>query len=193
MAMPAVMLWMGLAGCDWLGPTVAKVIPALEVVNPSLAADPLPCDEPIPTPAIGSDCAISELTCGDVVEGNTENGNNNWGDEIYKNLFCTVERHHYDRAPEAVYALHVPENIQATVRLDSNCADLDVVAIAWEETDRCPTHRHAIHECEMDVSKGGGEIMVQTVDNAQRYLVGVDGKNGATGNFRLTVECRQYR
>lgn len=187
------MTWLVLVGCEWLGPSVARVIPALEVADPGLAAKPLPCDEPIPTPRTRADCTIAELTCGDVVEGNTEGGNNEWGDDIYKNAFCTVERHHYDRAPEAVYRLLVPPNVQASVRLDSNCADLDVVALAWEETDRCPSHRHAIHECEMDVGRGGGTIMVQTVDRPQRYMLGVDGKNGATGNYRLTVECRQYR
>jgi len=192
--MGAVLLGLlALTACDGFGRTAARVIPALEVLDPELASDPLPCDEPLPTRSPGSDCVIDELTCGDVIEGYSGAGQRLFGDAIYKNAFCTVERNHYDNAPEASYRLLVPSNRMAHVQLDSNCADLDVVAIAWEETDRCPTERHAIHECEMDVSSGGGRITVATVDRPQRYILAVDGKNGAEGNFRLTVECNEYR
>ena len=190
------MFWLGaltLSGCNNFGTTVARVFPVLEVVNPEYAAVPLPCDEAIPTSRAGPSCIIDELTCGDVIEGSTIGGNGTFGDGIYRNAFCTVERHHYDNAPEARYRLLVPSNRQANIRLDSNCVDLDVVAIAWEETDRCPTEQHAIHECEMDVSPGGGSITVQTVDRPQRYILAVDGKDAASGNFRLTVTCNEYR
>lgn len=182
-----------LSACNNFGNNVARVIPALEAINPEYGAVPLPCDEPLPTGRPGGDCVMAELTCGDTIEGYTGVGNRKFGDAIYKNAFCTVERNHYDNAPEATYRLLVPSNRQAHVQLDSNCVDLDVVAIAWEETDRCPTERHAIHECEMDVSSGGGNITVQTVDRPQRYILAVDGKNGVEGNFRLTVSCNEYR
>lgn len=189
------MIWwmLALSGCNGCGNNVARVIPALEVINPEYSAVPLPCGDPLPTNRPGGNCVIGELTCGDVIEGSTSVGNRNFGDGIYRNAFCTVERHHYDNAPEAAYRLSVPANRRATIQLDSNCVDLDVVAIAWEETDRCPTERHAIHECEMDVSSGGGTIAVQTVDRPQRYILAVDGKDGAEGNFRLTVSCSEYR
>ena len=43
----------------------------------------------------------------------------------------------------------------------------------------------------MDQKRGGG-VRINTVDRAETTIV-VDGKDGATGNFRLRVECRQYR
>lgn len=190
------MLWLAaltLSGCDNFGTTIARVAPVLEVVNPEYAAVPLPCDEAIPTSQPGPSCVIDELTCGDVIEGSTIAGSRKFGDGIYYNAYCTVERNHYDNAPEATYRLLVPANRQAHVRLDSNCVDLDVAAIAWEETDRCPTEQHNILECEMDVSPGGGTITVATVNRPQRYILTVDGKNAASGNFRLTVSCNEYR
>ncbi|MEL6341812.1 MAG: hypothetical protein AAFV53_01680 [Myxococcota bacterium] len=191
------MVWMalmaGLTGCDWLGSTAARVIPALEVVDPSFAAEPVDCSAPIPTPRPNNNGVISTLTCGDVVEGYTGVGTRQWGDSFYRSVYCTPEVHYYDNAREAVYALKVPPNFKATIQLDSNCADLDVVAVAWEETGHMPTDRHPIIECEMDTSRGGGTIAVTTVSREQRYLIGVDGKNNAESNFRLSVTCAQYR
>ena len=75
------MIALMLAGCDWFGAGVARVIPALEVVNPELAADPVECDTPIPTPSPGRTGVVGTLACGDVVEGNTSVGNSVWNDK----------------------------------------------------------------------------------------------------------------
>ena len=128
-----------------------------------------------------------------MIEAYSGAGTSDWGDEIYKNAYCTVERHQYELAPEAVYRLKLPPNNEAKIRLDSNCVDLDLVSIEWQELDRCPSAKHNLHNCEMDVTRGGGTVIVTAVDNPLYVLVGVDGKNGATGNFRLTVDCRKYR
>ena len=74
-------------------------------------------------------------------------------------------------------------------------ADLDVVAMAWKDTDQCPTVDSSGHifECEMETDEGSGEINLFTVDNDRVYLVGVDGKRGETGDFSLSVNCSAYR
>jgi len=181
-----------LMSCDNIARTSAKVFPWVEKVNPDLAEDPVECSPDYNTPTPRNGCIMADLQCGSIVEGSTVTGGKNWGDEFYANHFCSVERHQYHEAPEAIYRLHVPPNLRATIKLISNCAELDLAAVGWPE-DRCPTEQHMIHECEMDVSRGGGSVVVQTVDNPQYFLVGVDGKNGETGNFRLEVSCHTYR
>ena len=42
----------------------------------------------------------------------------------------------------------------------------------------------------MDDSKRGGKIRLNSVMKPATYLIGVDGKKGAVGNYRLSVECR---
>ncbi len=179
--------------CDWMGPTVARMIPALEVIDPELAAEPVECDEPIPTRRPGGDCVVGTLACGDVIEGYTGVGNSSWGDDFYGNAFCTPANHYYDQSPEVVYRIEVPANTEASVRLDSNCVDLDIAMIAWQDKTSCPHERNPIAECQMDDSKGSGTVKGTAVDKPYTYLVAVDGKKGVKGNFRLTVECRIYR
>ena len=80
------------------------------------------------------------------------------------------------------------------MRLDSNCEDLDLFAIGWDETT-CPDAKHSnrIAECEMTTKPGGGSLVLTTVNRPQVFLVGVDGKQGASGNFRLSLGCSLYR
>lgn len=173
---------------------VTKVVPALGKVSEAASYEEVQCDQVINTsPARG--CTIQTITCGSVVEGNTQFGEKRFGDQFYVSAFCTPYRHFYEDAPEAVYRLEMPPNVQADVRLDSDCADLDVFSMSWSDTRSCPTEANVgrIRECEMDTHEGGGKIRMTTVDNPQIYVVGVDGKNGATGNFRLTVVCSTYR
>jgi len=174
------------------GRKAAKVVPALEKVNPEYGTEPIDCDKPYPTrSAIG--CSQGTLTCGGSIEGNTSGGRSHFGDDFYQKKFCSPERHDYDEAPEAVYTLEVPGDIQADVYLTSDCEDLDIVAMSWADTDRCPTINHAFAECEMDTHKGGGKVRLTTVNKPQTYLLAVDGKKGATANFRITVKCSTYR
>lgn len=192
--LPLVLLVLSAASCDNVTRSVSKAVPVLEKVDEDLAAEPVECDQPLPTPAARSGI-IGTLTCGSVVTGNTAGGNHRWGDTFYQKSFCTPERHNYDDAPEAVYALELPANVQADVRLDSNCVDLDVVAVGWQDKHSVPNTAHhvRIRECEMDTSRGGGNVRMTTVNQPQRYLIGVDGKEGAIGNYRLTVKCSTYR
>ncbi len=181
--------------CNGVGKKAAKVVPVLEKVNPDYATSDLQCDEPIAT-GVAKNCSIKTLTCGDEVEGSTSSGSMNWGDDFYQKAFCTPNRYDYDEGPEASYKLHVPADVQADIHLESPCEDLDVIAVAWIY-DKCPEFAHAdagrIRECEMDTDRGSGSVRVTTVNKAQTYLVVVDGKEGVSGNFRISVKCSSYR
>ena len=173
---------------------VAKVVPALETVSTELTREKMQCDTPIKT-ATPRGCSIQTITCGSVVEGNNPGMARHFGDSFYVAAFCTPQRHYYEESGEAVYRLEIPANIQADVKLESDCADLDVVSFTWDETDRCPTEDHSsrLLPCEMDTDSGGGSIRMTSVDKPEIYVVAVDGKQGASGNYRLTVTCATYR
>lgn len=153
---------------------------------------PDPCSNPTPTPA-PQGCVMATLACGETLSGNNEFGNANFDDDFYQGKYCTPQRNRYVESSEAVYMLEVPADIKAVVTMTSECEDLDLVALSWNETGRCPTIQHNISECEMDTHPGGGSVTMTTVTRAQKYLVIVDGKKGATGNFELAVECSEYR
>jgi len=129
-----------------------------------------------------------------IIEGTTVGGKSNFGDTFYQKTKCTPQRNRYDDSPEAIYQLNVAGDTKVSIRLDSNCADLDPFAIYWLRSD-CPTakHGHSISECEMNDRPGGGSFILTTVTKPQTYLVGVDGKYGAKGNFRLEIRCTNWR
>ena len=190
------MLWsLLLLACENPGHKAARVVPALERVNPSWGAEPVDCDIVHPSPSQKLGCAYKSLSCNDSIEGTTEGGPKKFGDDFYQQGQCTPQRNDYEDSPEAIYRLRVKPNTQVDLRLDSNCAELDVAAMSWPE-DRCPTIKHTnqiSRECEMNTSNDGGTLVLTTVKNTQTYLIVVDGKNGQKGNFRLDVQCRTYR
>lgn len=171
---------------------IAKVVPVVEKITDEVTREPVQCDKPFETPSARG-CSIQTLTCGSVIEANNTNMPRRFSDEFYVSHFCVPERHYYEEAGEAVYRLELPANIKATVRLDNDCADLDVAAMSWADTSTCPSENtNRLSECEMTDPRHD-EIVMTTVNNPQVYLVAVDGKQGATGNFRLTVKCETYR
>lgn len=189
-----ILLILGCSGTSGRETTrqIAKVIPVVETISEKVTREPVKCDPAFeqPTPR---GCTSATLTCGSVVEGNNTNQPRRFGDEFYVSMFCVPQRHYYEEAGEAVYRLEMPANIKATVRLDNDCADLDVAALSWSDTDSCPAENtNRIAECEMTDARHDSIVMT-TVDNPQVYLIVVDGKQGATGNFRLTVKCETYR
>ena len=171
-------------------PAPGVVLPAHD--DPALTPPPDPCLDPYPTPA-PSGCAMATIACGDTIKGNNESGAFNFDDDFYQSKYCTPQRSSYVDSPEAIYTLTVPTDIKAVVTLTSECEELDIAALSWNEPDRCPTIRHNISECEMDTHDGGGSVTMTTVTRAQDYLIIVEGQKGSTGNFELTVECSQYR
>jgi len=180
---------------EYIAPELVEQVPSSENIDPQNSAPEQDlCSQPIPTnvPEDGR-CAVDEIRCGDVVEGNTSFGRMQFGDEFYQSKYCTPQRNDYEDASDIVYMLHVEANVRARIQLTSDCADLDVAAVAWADKNSCPDARHNISECEMDTSSAGGEVAVATVNRPKDYLVIVDGKRGLEGNYSLQVLCDTYR
>ncbi|MFM2247643.1 MAG: hypothetical protein RL071_3717 [Pseudomonadota bacterium] len=180
----------GLVDC---GRAAHTVIPAVREIDPEYATEPVDCSQDYPTEAARG-CAIREISCGDVVLGNNTNGIEAFDEDFYQHKACTPQRHSYSKGPEAIYSLNIPANTWVDVVLASDCVDLDVFSANWDNPRKCPTPSHVnVTQCEADVTDRGGKITITTVDRPEAHLVWVDGKEGATGNFRLTVRCRTYR
>ncbi len=173
---------------------VSKVVPVVEKVSTELTREPVACEPAFKTPQPRG-CTSQTITCGSVVEGNNTGMARHFSDQFYVSAFCTPQRHYYEEAGEAVYRLELPPNIQADIRLDSDCVDLDVASMSWADTSSCPGEAHTsrIRQCEMDTHSEGGSIRITTVNEPEVHVVAVDGKQGAQGNFRLTVTCSTYR
>jgi len=152
------------------------------------------CETNIATPKQRR-CGSQTLSCGSIVEGYSGAGEGRWSDTFYHRARCVPTKHGYGKAPEMTYRLKLEPNQEAIVTLVSDCADLDLFGFRWEEKGTCPKDRHGerILECEMDDTKRGGQIKLNSVNKAVNYLVGVDGKKGAEGNYRISVACRTNR
>ena len=188
--LPLASLLLTSCSMDSCGRGAATLVPLVGKLNPAYDVPAIDCGEPYPTrPMTG--CMIELLECGSVVEDNTAaNSHKQWGDLFYDQQKCTGQKANYDASPEAVYKLIVPPNRLAEIRLDSDCADLDLVGVSWKDENQCPHKDHtSIPQCDMDVSPGGGTLRLTATDRPVHYLIGVDGKNGASGNFRLSVNC----
>ncbi len=147
----------------------------------------MPCDKQVDnSPPIS--CISGRLTCGQIIEGTTEGGDSEWGDIFYAEKFCipALDGH---QGPERVYVFEAPAQASVAVKLVSECADLDILGLRYQYTGVCPDRGSAIPQCEGDNHRGGGKIMIETFDRPETWLIAVDGKGGATGTFRLKVEC----
>jgi hypothetical protein len=174
------------------GRNVAKVVPAVGAANPEYTVEPVDCDPPITLPA-AQGCSQKTITCGDTVAGNNATGRYHFEDDFYTGKFCSPERHDYENSPEAVFLLNIPGDVQADVTMVSDCEDLDLASVQWNDRTRCPTINHTTGPCEMSTKRGGGTIRITSVDKPESHLIIVDGKKGVTGNFRLSVKCTTYR
>jgi hypothetical protein len=182
---------LGTIGCLALGCADAqkaaeKVRDAAVGVKEEATRERLACDADVPRPLVDG-CLSGTLTCGSSVTGTTEGGESALADTFYAGSFCFPAGD--DRSgPERVYLFEAPANQDVRIRLDSDCVDLDVAAVAWNYDGSCPTENHLVPECESSGSRGGGSVRLN-VFHARDYLLVVDGKQRATGTFRLTVDC----
>ncbi len=174
-------------GCAQVDTYKQKAVSLAEQARRKATTPPMPCDAKVPDDPATS-CVTGKLWCGATVEGTTLGGHHDWDGDFYNAKFCTPGGDY--SGPERVYALDVPEYTSAIVELQSDCVDLDLFAFAftWSSGD-CPGMDHNIPNCDSNVASGGGEIELQTFQNPGAYLIGVDGKNGESGTFRLTVRC----
>jgi len=176
-------------GCAQVDTYKQKVQRLADEAKRKVNTPAMPCDADVPDDPPTS-CVTGKLWCGATVEGTTVGGLHGWGGDFYNAKFCTPGGDY--AGPERVYTLDVPEYTSATVELQSDCVDLDlfVLAFTWS-SGACPGMPHSIPNCDSDVRGGGGEIELQTFQNPGSYLVGVDGKDAASGTFRLTVRCEE--
>lgn len=94
--------------------------------------------------------------------------------------------------PEMVYKIKVPRKTTATAVLESDCEDLNIFAMRWNDRDlECPKFGHAarVGECQSDRTPRGGKVTMVSTEREENYLIAVDGKGGAVGNFHLRIEC----
>jgi hypothetical protein len=173
-------------GCREAQVAVEKVRRAVVSAKEEVTTPSLPCDAAVSSPEPKA-CLTSTLKCGDVIEGTTVGGESNWNDDFYAGIFCFPAGD--DRSgPERVFRLDAPANQDITVKLQSDCVDLDLALLAWDYQGTCPGVNHLIPECEGENKKGGDVVRLNTF-KARDYLVAVEGKHGKTGPFRLTVTC----
>ena len=182
-----------LSGCDTLGPFAAKFIPILERMNEEWEPIDMECDSTYPSRRPRG-CISKTLKCGSEVEGNTKVGRAKWGDEFYVAATCLSMHKQYDAAPEVAYKVTLPERTTATAKLVSDCVDLDVFALRWNDKDlECPGTQHArrVGECQVDTTPRGGSVTMTAVNKEETYIVVIDGKKAAEGNYRLKIECEK--
>jgi hypothetical protein len=176
-----------LAGCRDATVAFDKVRKAAAAAKEEMTTPPMPCDAKVDDDPPNA-CLSGTLNCGETLEGTTVNGETNWSDDFYAGAFCFPAGDNRE-GPERVYLLKAPANQDIDIKLQSDCVDLDLVALAWTYEGTCPGVNHLVPECEGDAKPGGGRVRLNTFKERD-YLVAVEGKHGATGPFRLTVECR---
>lgn len=175
-----------LHGCREATVALEKVKAVATKAKEEATTPPMPCDAPV-SDAPPKGCLTDTLRCGQTVEGTIVGGESNWNDDFYAGIFCFPAGD--DRSgPERVYLLKAPANQDVQIKLQSDCVDLDLAALAWAYEGTCPGVNHLIPECEGDAKPGDGNIRLN-VFKERDYLVAVEGKRGKTGTYRLTVEC----
>jgi hypothetical protein len=174
-------------GCREAQTALEKVKQAAVAAREEATTPAMPCDANVSTDA-PTGCLSGTLQCGDVIEGTVEGGASEWNDDFYAGKFCFPAGD--DRAgPERVYLFKAPANQDVTIKLQSDCVDLDLAAIAWTYEGSCPGVNHLVPECEGDAKPGGGVVRLNTFKERD-YLLAIEGKRGVKGPYRLTVTCR---
>ncbi len=149
------------------------------------------CAEREPPPIQGPACITASLSCGDEIVGTTVGGTTYFDGDRYIHSYCFPTTEDSHRGPDRVYAFNLPAGNEATVTLDSPCAELDLAALRWENVSRCPQGNESISECEGNKRHGGGSVSFWN-DKPARYLIIVDGDGDKGAGFELKVSCRDH-
>lgn len=161
----------------------AAVAAAEYATTPAMA-----CDAEVPQdPPVG--CLSGTLRCGDTIEGTTVGGESRWDDSFYAGKFCFPAFWGHG-GPERAYLFQAPAHTGVTIRLQSDCADLDLIAVSYGYSGTCPDLDHAVGACEGDDKSGGGRVYIESLQRGATWVIGVDGKGGEVGPFRLKVDCQ---
>ncbi len=162
-----------------------------ESTDPADTGEAFDCAQAAEPDTIIGGCVSGELTCGETRLGTTLGGTSVLDAEAYSAWYCTVfPEGDYDGS-ERIYDFTHPGTGTVTFSLSSPCAELDLIALRWEywsSEDICPTAAHAVLECEIDETTGGGEVSVWA-NQESHYLIVVDGPEPVEDIFELSVTC----
>jgi hypothetical protein len=174
-------------GCGQVQTYTNKVSEIAEEARRRANTPPMPCDADV-SEEPPSSCVSGKLWCGATVEGSTVGGRKGWDGDFYNDKFCFPGGDY--NGPERVYTLDVPAYTAATVELQSDCVDLDLVALSFGwSSGECPGMQHNIPNCDGSQHVGSDQLELQSFQNPGSYLIGVDGKDSVSGTYRLTVRC----
>jgi len=185
---------LAMSGCDSLGPSMARFIPVLEYVDEEWAPITMECEK-LYSSRKPKQCVSKTIQCGETIRGNNKMGRSKWSSDFYRKATClAVSSAGGHGGPEMVYRVTVPKHTRAKAELKSDCADLDVFALRWNDRElECPKMGHAqrVGECQADLSPRGGRASMTATTKEETYLISVDGKGGVYGNFELTIACEK--
>lgn len=117
-----------------------------------------------------------QLTCGETYNGNNANGEDNVSLYGCSGNVLNVE----NNGPEMVHYFTITQAGEVTIRLTNLSANLELFLLSACDRGAC-----------LNFSQNGGNNneIITTYLPAGTYYVVVDGYNGATSNYKLTVEC----
>jgi hypothetical protein len=123
----------------------------------------------------------------------TVGGLSGFDSDMLLSWYCTPFPSDDYRGSQRIYSMAIPAGQSATLVLESPCDELDIVALEWrfwESDEECPEEHSSLLNCEMDDSRGGGELTLYgQVDEATEWLVMVGGPAGEQAAFSLATSC----
>jgi hypothetical protein len=192
-------LWLGLialgaASCEGSGGGGGDAADADDSGSwstPASVPEQLECREPYETPAPGGDgldaCVTATLACGETVRGTVEGGSSVLSNESGQAFeWCSGHSTGSELAgPERVYRVDVgEENTYASVRLAS-CEPLQLL---WYQTSQaCPAEHVTCSYVTVDGAVDQREDILLSGSGILWFVV--EGIEGTSGNFELTVDC----
>ncbi|MFN7145288.1 MAG: hypothetical protein ACK4YP_16060, partial [Myxococcota bacterium] len=116
-------------GCGEAQQAVEKIRRVAVAAKEEATTPSMPCDAEMDT-SPPHNCISGTLRCGETIEGTIVGGDDMWNDDFYAGKFCFPAGD--DRSgPERVYLFEAPANTDVELKLQSDCVDLDIAAIAW--------------------------------------------------------------
>ena len=148
------------------------------------------CTNPDPLPSYDAGtCTTDTLSCGDVVLSTTAGGTSQVNGADYSSAWaCAVVGTSSYSGAERMFEFIHPATGAVQFDLHSPCDELDLFVVAWGSEDACVQHGSALSECEASVDRGDDQTSVwNNVDS--RYIIIVDGPDGAEVPFQLSITC----
>lgn len=132
-------------------------------------------------------CESGALSCGDTVYASNLGAPSALDGSNYSSFWaCQVVGFGSYLGPERMFEFRHPGTGDVRVALSSPCADLDLFVMRWE--DGCVRDDYPVNECEGAVGGGGGSITIWN-NEPSRYLIVVDGPEGQTDNYAVSLSC----